>query len=82
MTIDLAEFDRLKKRSSDLRSRYEQAVGSRAQLIQQIKEKFQCESIEEAEAKLTQLQAEKAEAEAAYHQLLTEFKGRWGDKLD
>lgn len=81
MSINLEEYNRIKKAADDRRKEVDQAEGAYNQLLKDLKEEFGCDSIEAAEAKLVELEVQEKAAEEAYQTELTTYKEKWGDLL-
>ena len=81
MTISVEEFNRLKKHAEDKRNEVAMAEGGLKQVMSDLKENFGCETIEQAQAKLAELELQEKAAETAYNTELEAYKTKWGDQL-
>lgn len=82
MPLDLARFNRLKESADDAKRETAQAEGALRQLMRQLKDEFDCDSLEEAEEKAAKAERDAAKAEKKYETALTEFEKKWGGKLE
>lgn len=81
MSIDLEQFNKIKKHAEDRRREVNQAEGAMTQLLADLKDKFGCENIRDAEEKLAELERQEKEAAAVYEKELAAYKEKWGDLL-
>lgn len=81
MTIDLDEFKRLQEKVEAAKSRAERAKGQFDQLMERLKDEFDCSSIEEAEELIEQKKKERSKAEKSYRAALDKFEKDYGDKI-
>lgn len=81
MTISIEEFNRLKKHAEEKSREVSQAEGALKQVMSDLKEQFGCETIEQAQAKLAELELQEKAAETAYNVELEAYKAKWGDQL-
>jgi predicted nucleic acid-binding Zn-ribbon protein len=81
MTIDINEFNHLRQKVQKLQRDADKAEGALNEQLKHLKEEFDCDSIEEAEAYLVELEKKVAAAEKIYRKELKEFRKQWGDKL-
>lgn len=81
-TVDVPEYQRLKKRADELKAESDRAAGSLATVLTRLKNEFGCETIEAAEAKLVELRAAEERAATAYNTALAAFKEKFGDYLE
>ena len=79
MSIDLEKYNKIKAAADAKRKEVDQAEGALRQQMSDLKEKFGCETIEQAEAKLAELDEQLAAAEKTYNEELAAFEAKWGD---
>ena len=82
MAIDVEKYQRLKKRADKAKTDADRAAGALDRTMDELKTEFDCETIEDAEARLKELEADEAEAETAYDKALAEFETAWADRFD
>lgn len=82
MSIDEAEFKKLKHRAEAARQARDKASGQLDAAMERLQTEFGCNTIEEAEAKATKLKREAEKAETAYHRAVKEFEEQWDDRLE
>lgn len=81
MAIDLAEYERLKKKASEVKTEIDRAEGRLQTLMSSLQEEFGCSTIEAAEEKLEELKEQQKKAETSYNNSLERFKQKYGDLL-
>ena len=79
--IDVKRFNELKTRVDKLQRDKDRAEGALAQLMERLKSEHGCGTIEEAEAKLSDLRKKTAAKERVYNQALGEFEQDWSASL-
>lgn len=79
--IDIEQYNRIKKKADQARADVQRAEGALDQVMKNLKDDFGCSTIEEAEAKLIELEEQEKAAEAAYQTELAAFQEKWGDLL-
>ena len=79
--ISVDRFNELKKSADDARRAAAQAEGAQRQLMQQLADEFDCQTLETAERKAAKLEKEAKAAERRAEELLEEFEETWGEKL-
>ncbi len=79
--IDLDEYQTLKRKAEKAKSDVARAEGALEQQMKSLKDEFDCESIEDAEKMLKDLEKKESVAETKYNKELEEFKNKWEDKL-
>ena len=75
------EYENLKQMITFLEKKRDQAAGALGQLMDSLKQDFECESLEQAEKLLAKLQREKAEYEEKFSSQYKQFKNRYFKKL-
>lgn len=81
MTIDIDEYQALKRKAEKSKSDVARAEGALEQQMKKLKDDFDCESIEDAEYLLDTLEKEEEKAEQQYEKELAIFNEKWGDQL-
>ena len=79
--ISVDRFNELKKSADDARRAAAQAEGAQRQLMQQLADEFDCQTLETAERKAAKLEKEAKAAERRAEELLAEFEETWWEKL-
>lgn len=82
MTINIQEFTKLKDKADKLKSEVDKAQGAIEQSMRELKDKFECETIEEAEQLLEELEKQVALLTKNYDDSLVKFKEEWEEKLE
>ena len=80
--LNAREFARLKEKADRLKEAAAKAKGVYEQKMKELKEKYGCNTIEEAEQKLEQMEQELEELEEEFDEAYKEFMDKWGDKLN
>jgi len=78
----LETYQKLKKRAELLKSEISKAEGAYENVMQQIKEQFDCDDLEQAETLAEQLKKQAEEAEQKYNAALDAFNAKWEKKFD
>lgn len=82
MRSKLQELADLKSRLEHKRQEGDQASGALKQLMKQLKDEFGCDTLEEAEKKLAEMQADVAKKERKFDKKLDQFNKTFGAHLD
>ena len=77
MSIDLAQFNKIKDALEKAQTKADRAKGKLDQLKEQLKKNFKCPSISAAKTKLKQMTKDKAQAEKDYNKAIKEFEETW-----
>jgi len=77
--MNVKQYEELRNRAERTAKEADRAAGARLQLLKQLKEKFGCESIEEAEKLLAKKQRLRDKAEKQAESLLAKFKEKYGE---
>ena len=72
------DYRKLKRDVENARAEAERAKGAYDQLLAQLKEEYQCNSVEEAQALFRELVAKKDKAEKAFEKALKDYSQKWG----
>ena len=80
--MELDKYQRMKKQAEGLRVKAERAAGKVEQLMAQLKEQFDCDTIEEAQEKLKALEKKKNKSKQAFDRAYKLFEAEWGEKLE
>lgn len=81
MSIDLDEYQSLKRKSEKAKADFARAEGALGQQMKKLKDDFDCASVEAAEKLLKSLEKEEEKAEQKYNEELESFKEKWGEEL-
>lgn len=81
MTIDVDDFDRLRKRVDQLKSERDRARGALDGLRKRLKEEFGCDTSDEAREKLKRMQVRRDKLEKRFAAELAKFEESWGERL-
>ena len=71
----------LKEKVGTLTQQRDQAQGALDHLMTQLKDKFGCPNLEEAEKLALVIRKEEQKAEKVFEDSLTKFEEKWGDEL-
>ena len=82
MTVDLETYKKLKDQAEQAKAQANRAAGAVEQLMGELYEKFECSTLDEANALLARLEKQAQAAEEVYRDELTYFESEWGDYLD
>lgn len=78
MALDLKTYNRLKTAVDAKQKEADQCQGAFDLAMKQLKTDFDCDTIEEAKAKLARLEEKETAAKEAFEAKLTEFQKEWG----
>ena len=81
MTIDIKQYEQLKRRVETLQREHDRAEGALGQLMTKLADEHGCETLDDARAKAKQLKVDAEAAESEYDAALAEFEEKWGDRL-
>ena len=81
MSIDLTQFNRIQKLVAEKQREADKAQGSFDATMQRIKDEYKCSTIEEAKAKLLELEERQNKLETEYNKELESFLSTHGDIL-
>lgn len=81
MPVDLQEFQQLKDDVDRLRREADKAAGAYDEQMKRLKSEFDCDSIEQAEKMLADLEKQEAKAVKAYERSKASFDEQWGEVL-
>ena len=82
MTDLLDRYQKMKRKADELRREADRAEGALEQLMEKLKEDFDCDTLEEAEQLSKRLEKEAKEAEEQFDVAVEEFEEEWGDELE
>lgn len=77
--MDLKTYQRLKSDLDDKQREANEAKGAYDQSMRQIKEEFECSTLDEARKELERLEKKEREAEREYEDKLASFQKKWSD---
>lgn len=80
--IAMDDFEQLKRQVADITQKRDKAAGALQQVMRQIKKEFGCETLEDAESKLIDLQRKERAAAETYTKKKTKFEKRWKKSLE
>lgn len=80
--MNIGEYTKLKKQVEDLQRKAERISGRREEVMKQIKERFDCDTLGQAEELLAQMEEEVADLKEKLHESLQQFKDKYGDLLE
>ena len=81
MSTALERFNKIKDQTERLQREADRATGAFDQLLGRLKSEFDCETIEEAEEKLTDMNQRLKTTEREFNEKLTEFETKHADVL-
>lgn len=79
--MDLRQYEVLKRDVDQLRKRVDRGQGAFDQLLTRLKEDFDCDSLEEAEALEQKMEGDYKQLQDEAEREMMEFQEEWGDKL-
>lgn len=79
--MSMQKVNELKAKVKTLQSEQDQAKGALDTCMGQLKEKFLCTSMKDAEAMLAELEETEDEAEKNFKKALKNFEEKWEEKL-
>jgi hypothetical protein len=82
MPIDLKEYERLQKKTDQLKSEADRARGALQQILDRLRDEHGCRSIEEAKAELKKLETKRKGLERKYEIERKKFDEEWADLLE
>lgn len=77
--ITEAKFRELKQAHENARTEAERAEGALIQVMSQLKQDFDCDTLEEAQEKLRRLQKQQAREETELDKALVDYEKSWGE---
>lgn len=77
MALDEQGFRKLKQEVEQARSDADRAQGTLDGLMAQLKEEFECETVEAAQQKLKKLQKKATDAETEFDEALAAYQKKW-----
>ena len=80
--MSVTRYNELKQKAEKAKANADRAEGALEQLLKELKEKFDCDSLEDAERLLAELEVLEAEHSRDCDLLLAGFEKEWGDKLE
>lgn len=80
--IDLKKFADLKQKAERLQTEIDRSAGARQQLLKQLKDEFDCDSLKEAKVLLKQLQKQEADAEEKFAEDMERFEKEYKECLE
>ena len=80
--IDEQEYKKLKRLAEEAQSDKDRATGQLEAAMQRLRDEFECDSLEEAEALQKRLDKEAAKTEKEYDAAREAFKVEWGEKIN
>ena len=80
--IDLKEFQRLQDKVARLQREADKAEGALAEQMRRLKDGHGCESIEQAEQLLGELEEEQVAADKQFAKAAETFERRWKEELE
>ena len=81
MSIDIAEYDRLKKRVDNLQREHDRMEGALSGLLARLDSEHGCKTLKAAERKSAKLESLADEAEQEADEALRVFEKKWEGKL-
>lgn len=80
--MSLSTLSEMKQQIERLQKEADMAEGELNQIMKQLKQEFNCDSIEEAEDALQELEQERKETKELFDSSLKAFKDKWEDIID
>jgi len=78
----MTDFKQLQEEVEACRRNRDKAEGALALLMEDLKSKHGCDSVEEAEELLEELKVKRDKSKKRYERLVEEFEEKWGEMLD
>ena len=82
MSVKLKEYNDLKDRLDKAQKKADQATGALKELKKQLKEKFDCSSLNEARTLLKKLEKQKSGLQTKFDDAVEAFEEKWDAQLD
>jgi hypothetical protein len=79
--ISVTRYNELKQKADKAKADADKAEGALGQQLKELKDKFGCDSLEDAEAMLADLEAQEQELGRVCDEKMADFEREWGDKL-
>jgi hypothetical protein len=77
----LERYQAAKDRAEDLRRRVDKATGSLERLMEELRERFDVDSVEAAEKLAEKLQADLRKKEKAFERAVAKFEEQWSEQF-
>ncbi len=81
MSIDLKQYEKLRRKADDLKREVDKAEGALEQLMGGLDNEFGCKTLSQAQKMLKKLSSDEAKASEKYESDLAEFEKEWGEVL-
>ncbi len=82
MTIDVAEYQKLKAKVDCARAAADKATGALDQMKAELKKEFDCNSLDDAVHLLKDLELKEKAIMKEYEEELADFESRWAEYLE
>lgn len=82
MSLSIEEYQQIEKRVQAAQQQRDEARGRRQQLMQELKDKYGCDTITEAREKLKDLEQKEQELQDELEEKKKQFQKDWKDVLD
>ena len=79
--MDLAQFDRLRQAVEKWQREQAKAEGALESLLQRLQREYGCETLEQAEQKVAEMEREAAAFEQVYREQFEQFRTEWAELL-
>ena len=80
--IDLAKYNKLKKKLDKYEQLEQRSKGALEQLLQQLNKEFGCKTIEQGQVKLKELRREQKENERKFNKALKKFEREFAEFIE
>lgn len=74
------QYQELKSTAETARKSADEAAGAHKQLLKQLKEEFDCETVKEAKVLLAKLEREESEANTALSKAMAAYEKEWNQE--
>ncbi len=82
MAIDLEKYNKIKKNVERHKTIIARSEGAISQILEKLKDEYDCSSVKEAEEKLEDLSTKQNKLERRFKKLLADFETEWGKYLE
>ncbi len=82
MSIDLKQYENLRRKADNLKREVDKAEGALEQLMGRLEEEFGCKTLPQAQKMLKKMSLDEAKASDKYETDLAKFDEEWGEVLE
>ena len=81
MGISVEDYQRVKRKAERLKEEVSRAQGALEHMLARLKSEFECDTLQDGQKLLKEMETELKAHEVAYNTALAAFNEKWGDKL-